>query len=267
MRKLLTIGALVAGLSFGSCATMNGQQDLVQAVDHWSYADNDYGVKDGLINEVKPSIEELIIKADYGIGQMKGGCTATTIGSDEDFHYFLTANHCVEVPEELHLPSGMKINLVSPAEYELDGEKAEVVVKNKVNNGHDYAVLRAKRDDHKFRNIPFKIGDSDHLQTGDFVYALGYSLMLDMYLTKGNVSTERISKGDGYTNYNGFTFTAQISQGNSGGPIFAVRDGEIFWVGIVSGQFKGGADMNIGYRISDIRRDIQKHGFKLPFKD
>ena len=265
MRKLLTIGALIAGLGLGSCATTKGVENLMQETD-WSYADSEYGVKDGLINEIKPSIEELVITADYGIGQMQGGCTATTIGSDEKFHYFLTANHCVDVPQTLHLPTGI-INLVTPAKYEIEGEKVEVIAKNKVTNGHDYAVLRAKRDDSKFRDMPFRTGDSDHLETGDFVYALGYSLMLDLYLTKGSISTDRISKGDGYTNYNGFTFTAQISGGNSGGPIFAVRDGEIFWVGMTSAQFKGGADMNIGYRISDIRRDIKRQGFNLPFKD
>lgn len=103
----------------------------------------------------------------------------------------------------------------------------------------DIALLKINKD-----NLPFaKLGDSDKLEVGDWVIAIGNPFGLSHTVTKGIVSAKGRVIGSGP--YDDFIQTdAPINFGNSGGPLFNLN-GEI--VGINTAIIAGG--QNIGFSI------------------
>jgi len=115
----------------------------------------------------------------------------------------LTNNHVIEGADEI------KVKLADSREFD-----AAVV-------GHDpstdVALLRLKGDE---KNLPsVKLGDSDALQVGDYVIAIGNPFGLSHTVTSGIVSAKERVIGAGP--YDDFIQTdASINPGNSGGPLF-----------------------------------------------
>ncbi|MCX7991220.1 MAG: Do family serine endopeptidase [Proteobacteria bacterium] len=103
----------------------------------------------------------------------------------------------------------------------------------------DIALLKINRD-----NLPFaRLGDSDKLEVGDWVIAIGNPFGLSHTVTKGIVSAKGRVIGSGP--YDDFIQTdTPINFGNSGGPLFNLN-GEI--VGINTAIIAGG--QNIGFSI------------------
>jgi len=83
----------------------------------------------------------------------------------------------------------------------------------------DVAVLKVNE-----KGLPYlKLGDSDKLRTGDWVFAFGSPFGLDQTMTYGIVSAKG-RKGMGITDYEDFIQTdCAINPGNSGGPLVNIR--------------------------------------------
>ena len=120
----------------------------------------------------------------------------------------LTNNHVVEDAREV------TVTLADQREL-----KAEIVGRDP---GTDLAVLRVR----DAGELPAaRLGDSDGLQVGDWVLALGNPFGLSHTLTSGIVSAKGRVIGAGP--YDDFIQTdASINPGNSGGPLFNMR-GEV----------------------------------------
>jgi serine protease Do len=109
----------------------------------------------------------------------------------------------------------------------------------------DIAVLRI--DAHDLRPLP--LGDSDALEVGDWVVAIGNPYALSHTVSAGIVSAKGRTTEDveldpaGY--YNFLQTDASINPGNSGGPLLDLK-GEV--VGINS-AIRGGGAQNIGFAI------------------
>src|SRR5207244_5800893 len=90
------------------------------------------------------------------------------------------------------------------------------------------------------------LGDSDRLQVGEWVLAIGNPFGLDNTVTYGIVSAKERNIGEGP--YDSFIQTdAKINPGNSGGPLINMR-GEI--VGINAAIFsESGSNIGIGFAI------------------
>ena len=95
--------------------------------------------------------------------------------------------------------------------------------------GHDLAILQVSA----YGVEPLPLGDSDEVEIGDTVYAVGNPRGLEGTFSNGIISQIR---GKGAEKL--LQFTASISKGNSGGPVLN-EDGEV--IGVVS------------FRIPDIR--------------
>ena len=81
------------------------------------------------------------------------------------------------------------------------------------------------------------LGDSDTMQVGDTVYAIGAPIGLDRTVSSGIVSvTNRTFEGRCH-----FQITTPINPGNSGGPLFNLR-GEV--VGVNSAGYRGFQGLN-----------------------
>jgi serine protease Do len=95
---------------------------------------------------------------------------------------------------------------------------------------------------------PVKLGDSDRLQQGDFVIAIGNPLGFNSTVTTGIISA--LNRNQGFTPFDDYIQTdAVINQGNSGGPMFNAS-GEV--VGVNSALYTtatSSGNIGIGFAI------------------
>ena len=106
----------------------------------------------------------------------------------------------------------------------------------------DLAVLKMDEPDAK----PLKLGDSDAMQAGDFVLAVGNPFGFEETVTDGIISSKgRPNRVDGFGDY--LQTNAAINPGNSGGPLINLR-GEVIGINtaIIS---RSGGSQGIGFAI------------------
>lgn len=143
--------------------------------------------------------------------------------------YIVTNNHVVENADKI------KIKLNNGKEYE-----GEVVGRDPKT---DIALVKSK----KIHDIDIvRLGDSDSLEVGEWVAAIGSPFGLEYTVTAGIVSAKGRVIGSGP--YDDFIQTdASINPGNSGGPLVNMR-GEVVGINtaIVS---RGGGNVGIGFAI------------------
>jgi Trypsin-like peptidase domain len=101
------------------------------------------------------------------------------------------------------------------------------------------------------------LGNSDHVQVGEEVVAIGNPLSLESTVSNGIVSGMRTSKEQGGKF---LQTTAPISPGSSGGPLFNMR-GEV--VGINTLYLDGGENLNFAIPVNDARRLLLKQNSAL----
>ena len=142
----------------------------------------------------------------------------------------LTNNHVVENADEI------VVQTATDKEY-----KAKVVGRDPKT---DLAVIKIEPNGEKL--TPVKLGDSDKLRVGDWIFAIGNPFGLSNTVTAGIVSAKGRFIGQG--SYDDFIQTdAAINPGNSGGPLVNLK-GEV--VGINSAIFsRSGGNIGIGFAI------------------
>src|SRR5687768_1310913 len=141
----------------------------------------------------------------------------------------LTNNHVVENAQKI------VVKLADEQEYE-----AKVIGRDPKT---DIAVIKIEA---KTKLTPANFGDSDGLEVGEWVMAIGNPFGLDSTVTSGIVSAKGRHIGQGP--YDNFIQTdASINPGNSGGPLLNLR-GEV--VGINTAIFsRTGGNIGIGFAI------------------
>ncbi|MBX3025661.1 DegQ family serine endoprotease [bacterium] len=142
----------------------------------------------------------------------------------------VTNNHVVENADEI------VVQTATDKEY-----KAKVVGRDQKT---DLAVIRIDPNGEKL--TPVRLGDSDKLRVGDWIFAIGNPFGLSNTVTAGIVSAKGRFIGQG--SYDDFIQTdAAINPGNSGGPLVNLR-GEV--VGINSAIYsRSGGNIGIGFAI------------------
>ena len=107
----------------------------------------------------------------------------------------------------------------------------------------DVAIIKAHGND--FRALT--LGDSDRLQVGEEVVAIGSPLSLESTVSNGIVSAIRTVEDEGGKF---LQITVPISPGSSGGPLFNMS-GKV--VGITTSHIKGGENLNFAIPINDVK--------------
>jgi hypothetical protein len=107
----------------------------------------------------------------------------------------------------------------------------------------DVAVIKARGEN--FRTLT--LGNSDRLQVGEEVIAIGNPLSLESTVSNGIVSGIRTVEAEGGKF---LQITAPISHGSSGGPLFNMA-GEV--IGITSSGLRGGENLNFAIPINDAK--------------
>ena len=159
--------------------------------------------------------------------------------------YILTNNHVIEGAEEI------VVVLSNGREYE-----ATVVGKDAGHQGTDLAVLKIDG-----KNLPvLPIGNSEDLQIGEWVIAIGSPFKLAQTVTRGMVSAKGRSLDNmNIVEYADFIQTdAAINRGNSGGALINIR-GEL--IGINTAIATGGGfsygNVGVGFAIpSNLAKQI-----------
>jgi serine protease Do len=143
--------------------------------------------------------------------------------------YILTNNHVVEKSDEI------SVTLTNGKEF-----SAEIIGRDPKT---DLALIQIKADE-KLETLLF--GDSDSLEVGDWVVAIGSPYGLGNSVTAGIVSSKYRNIGAGP--YDNFIQTdAAINPGNSGGPLLNTS-GEV--IGINTAIFsQAGGSVGIGFAI------------------
>ena len=141
----------------------------------------------------------------------------------------ITNNHVVENAQKI------VVKLSDEQEYE-----AKVIGRDPKT---DIAIIKIEA---KTKLTPANLGDSDGLEVGEWVMAIGNPFGLDSTVTSGIVSAKGRHIGQGP--YDNFIQTdASINPGNSGGPLINLR-GEV--IGINTAIFsRTGGNIGIGFAI------------------
>ena len=151
--------------------------------------------------------------------------------------YLLTNNHVVAGADEI------MVRLADGREF-----KAEVVGADPPT---EIAVIRIKAD-----RLPVaELGDSDSLEVGDWVLAVGAPFGLEQTVTSGIISATGRA-GVGIADYESFLQTdAAINPGNSGGPLVNMR-GQVVGINTAIASRSGGY-MGVGFAVPiNLAREI-----------
>jgi len=166
-------------------------------------------------------------------GERQGGTSSGSGFAIDDEGRILTNAHVVEGATniEVKLGEGRQV-------------KAELVG---TDVSSDLALLRAKRSD--LRLTPIPLGDSQKVEVGDPVVAIGNPFGLDNTVTAGIVSAlqRRIQAPNGFSIADVIQTDASINPGNSGGPLI---DGSGRVIGINSQiATPGEGSVGIGFAV------------------
>lgn len=167
---------------------------------------------------------------DLPEGEMKTPVLGSGVIVDAENGYVLTNNHVVEGAAEI------TVLLMDEREY-----AAEIVG---TDSPSDVAVLRIEADDLK----GVRFGDSDRLEVGEWVLAIGspFNENLSHTVTAGIVSAKGRSQVLGGIDYQDFIQTdAAINPGNSGGALVNL-DGELVGINTAIATAGGFSRGNVG---------------------
>ena len=237
---LVFVLALISGAAFADTAARVVPQNPAQV--HLSFAPVVKKVTPAVVNVYasrvetaprNPLFDDPIFRRFFGDGGDQDSRVSKSLGSGvivDPSGLVVTNYHVIEGMTQV------KVALSDRREFE-----AEIVLRDPRT---DLAVLRIKGGDH----FPFmQMGDSDALEVGDFVIAVGDPFGVGQTVTQGIVSA--LARTDvGASDYGFFIQTdAAINPGNSGGAL-ADLDGKL--VGINSMIYsRSGGSMGIGFAI------------------
>jgi S1-C subfamily serine protease len=181
------------------------------------------------------------------IAKAANGAIVSIIMSDKDGHAiaqgsgFLISNDGMILTNYHVIAEGSSavVKLPDRTIYVVDG----VLASDKV---RDVAVIKAHGNN--FRTLA--LGNSDQLQVGEEVVAIGNPLSLESTVSNGIVSGIRTVEEEGGKF---LQVTTPISAGSSGGPLFNMA-GEV--VGITTMYLKGGENLNFAIPINDAKRQL-----------
>ena len=198
-----------------------------------------------IVNRVSPATVSVYVMGQTMTSSNAPVFTGTGFIVSEN-GYVVTNRHVVEEAEDPE--SGYSLTVVVPG-YEIPIEAQ--VVGSDIQT--DIAVLKLEEQDEPFPYVT--LGDSDTLQVGELVVAIGNPLGK----LQGTVTVGVVSALDRQINNNGYTMEliqtdASINSGNSGGPLIN-SFGEV--IGVTNAKISSGEGLGFAIPISDVDEVIQ----------
>ena len=200
------------------------------------------------------------VSISYNVSAFGMTQTAEATGSgviiSED-GYILTNNHVVSSSDSSYYYQVSKATKVTVSLYNSD-EKYEATIVG-TDEQTDLAIIKIDADN----LAPAELGDSDSIQVGEFVLAIGNPLGLDTSVTSGIISAlaRDITTNDG-TTYHVIQTDCAKNSGNSGGALVNSK-GQV--IGINTLKLSGTGIEGVGFAIPindtiDIYEQLIEHG-------
>lgn len=168
-----------------------------------------------------------------GSGRQAPQFRAMGLGSgvvvDAQNGYIVTNNHVVDGADEV------EVILADKRKFETQWVRTDPA--------SDLAIVKIKPD--RLEEIP--LGDSDAIQIGDLVLAIGAPRGLPQTLTSGIISAKGRTTGNAQMYQNYIQTDAAINKGNSGGPLVNMQ-GEVVGINNLIASYSGGNE-GIGFAI------------------
>ncbi len=264
---IVAVAMFLAGVAF---AAKFGWIDNVKAKEYFAESKgaalipNAYPSFSGLVKKTSPSVVNVYTtkKAKVGSNNPFGGRGMPRDQFDDFFERFFEGMPRQQQRDQNSLGSGFVIspegniltnNHVVAEADEInvqfsDGKKYSAKVVG-TDERTDIAIIKVQSD----KDLPFvPLGDSDALEIGDWVVAVGNPFGLDHSVTAGIVSAKgRVIGAGPYDNF--IQTDASINPGNSGGPLFNLA-GEV--VGINTAIFSAGQGLGFAIPINMAKKLI-----------
>ena len=195
-----------------------------------SYEKNDQKVTQGIIDEIFNVVQPIRVRykvraADYDRQEYLGIGSAIILASSDGVRYAVTNNH--NTPHNRDLCDDWR----TIYELTVGGKSGKVVQRSCYD---DVAII--KLDDH---SLPFFNGClGKGVRPGDYVLGAGYGFGGPQALVEGKVRA--VIEDEKWIHYNG-----QMVHGDSGEPLFAIRNGRPFWIALSTVMITDGGD-NVG---------------------
>jgi trypsin-like peptidase len=188
------------------------------------------------------------------IAKAANGAIVSIVMSDKDGHViaqgsgFLISSDGVILTNYHVIAEGVSavVKLPDGAFYEVDGVFAS-------DKARDVALIKAHGE--KLRTLT--LGDSDRVQVGEEVVAIGNPLSLESTVSNGIISGIRTAESLGGKF---LQITTPISPGSSGGPLFNMA-GEV--IGITTMKLQGGENLNFAIPINEAKLLLSRKSAKL----
>ncbi len=180
----------------------------------------------------------------------------------------LTARHVVDtptLPPEKKDEEGRTISLAKITKHKIlmvTSETDRPVTAHGIELTHlcisreaDVAFLEGKstsEEEHRGFSVAPLLGNSDDLAQGQIIYLVGFPFNLTKIYSSGIV----LSRGSPYQSWDDTNFytNATSNPGNSGGPLYALRDGKPELVGIMSWRIVGGEGLHGAVQIKYVKK-------------
>src|SRR4030042_4167448 len=194
--------------------------------------------------------------------------SAIGLATSLDQEYLLTTRHVFKIKSFQAITPLGPIEFQIPDDQKLEEETFIILddgsrIKSRIvysDEEKDFALLRAEKKIHHF---PFAMGNSDDFKTGNFVFLFGN------FQTGWNIRTGYVTQLNfvGYgaggevssMNESLFGISAVTVEGDSGAPIFLLRDGRFELGGIVTFLVPLARGLGFGIKINSITSQINKY--------
>ena len=144
-----------------------------------------------------------------------------------------------------------KLSIVDNEDDEYDGD--DIMLTRVVDDRTlDAAVVRAKG---KLRLLPYRVGRSAALSTGDVVIVRGFPLGVFQAYNTGKIINTLDDDRYKHWDHVDFIVDAQLSEGNSGSPVLALnrKSGEYELVGVFHASYERASSLNAVIAIDQLR--------------
>ena len=175
-----------------------------------------------------------------------------------DGKHLIVLNHVLQLPKKMFFPPfplPLSVEEVGKKGIFLDGKELKVL-----SNDSDIAMLYNEEQEYKI--LPIKIGNSDELEIGIALVLTRCPAVLGFGISCGIVSNPSgfgvLQEDEGGEDpRHVFMIAAPINQGDSGCPVFALRDGVPELVGIAQGKIHGLEGVGWALKINYVMEQIE----------
>ena len=197
------------------------------------------------VSQIEQAREGLLIINTVGILKMKNGDLATkkirAVAFPIGDGYILALKHCVKMEDGLLVRSAFGVLRIPAKLIKQDTfvreEKLELIGMK-----DDICLLRSKK---LLEAYPFPFGDSDKVRVGDKVLSVGFSFAKDFNVKDGVISTLNANSDyfraddDSGKPTDMFMHSSPVNGGDSGSPLFAIRNGKLEIIGLTNAMLRG----------------------------